>query len=185
MKYDIEAKRTMYNGVQFRSRLEAKWACFFDLIGWKWTYEPCELNGYNPDFIIQCTGDQYGTNTMIVEVKPNVFLTEKEKIKFSKKYESINAHFLILTESPFYLSDYDCLSIGIGYQSTCNDGDLYDIEMKSLNEIGSNYMIFDGMIYGDIERKSFVYKNDSLAMDIYSKWIEAGNVVMFEVNKNK
>jgi hypothetical protein len=32
--------RTRYNGVNFRSRLEAKWAAFFDLAGWSWEYQP-------------------------------------------------------------------------------------------------------------------------------------------------
>lgn len=41
---------TMYAGVQFRSRLEARWAAFFDLVGWKWEYEPFDLEGYIPDF---------------------------------------------------------------------------------------------------------------------------------------
>lgn len=43
---------TRYAGVQFRSRLEAKWAAFFDLLEWPWTYEPFDLVGYIPDFIL-------------------------------------------------------------------------------------------------------------------------------------
>jgi hypothetical protein len=44
---------TKYRGVQFRSRLEARWAAFFDLVGWPWRYEPLDLNGYIPDFIVE------------------------------------------------------------------------------------------------------------------------------------
>jgi hypothetical protein len=44
---------TIYNGVQFRSRLEAKWAAFFDLLGWHWHYEPLDLDGWIPDFLIE------------------------------------------------------------------------------------------------------------------------------------
>jgi len=67
MKYDIKAHPTMYNGIQFRSRLEAKWATFFDLINWKWQYEPCDFNGWIPDFAL------YGhKQTVYVEVKPTV-----------------------------------------------------------------------------------------------------------------
>lgn len=44
---------TMYAGVQFRSRLEARWAAFFDLAGWRWEYEPFDLEGYIPDFRVQ------------------------------------------------------------------------------------------------------------------------------------
>lgn len=41
---------TVYEGVNFRSRLEARWAAMFDLLGWEWEYEPVELAGYIPDF---------------------------------------------------------------------------------------------------------------------------------------
>ena len=32
---------TTYNGVRLRSRLEARWAVFFDALGVKWLYEWC------------------------------------------------------------------------------------------------------------------------------------------------
>lgn len=35
--------------VQFRSRLEAKWAHMFEAAGWHWAYEPVDLAGYIPD----------------------------------------------------------------------------------------------------------------------------------------
>ena len=37
---------TVYKGYRFRSRLEAKWAVFFDELGVKWEYEP---EGYDLD----------------------------------------------------------------------------------------------------------------------------------------
>jgi len=43
---------TIYNGVRFRSRLEARYAVFFDKIGWPWNYEATDLDGYIPDFLI-------------------------------------------------------------------------------------------------------------------------------------
>lgn len=47
---------TYYNGYRFRSRLEARWAVFFDALGVKYEYEPegFERNGiyYLPDFLI-------------------------------------------------------------------------------------------------------------------------------------
>ena len=39
-------------GIQFRSRIEAQWAYIFEALKWKWEYEPIDLNGYIPDFII-------------------------------------------------------------------------------------------------------------------------------------
>lgn len=44
---------TRAQGVNFRSRVEARWAEFFTLMGWGWTYEPFDLNGYIPDFALE------------------------------------------------------------------------------------------------------------------------------------
>lgn len=52
----IAAIPTRYNGTQFRSRLEAKWAAMFDLLGWSWEYEPIDLPGWIPDFRLGATG---------------------------------------------------------------------------------------------------------------------------------
>lgn len=51
----IPAKPTLYAGVQFRSRLEATWACFFDHLEWKWEYEPSVYDGpgWLPDFLLR------------------------------------------------------------------------------------------------------------------------------------
>ena len=59
---EIEAKPTEYNGVIFRSKLEATWARFFDVIGVKWEYEPCRLPGWVPDFLLD--------GWWLAEVKP-------------------------------------------------------------------------------------------------------------------
>jgi hypothetical protein len=53
---ELQPIKTEYRGHLFRSRLEARWALFFDLIGVAWTYEGegYELPGgrYLPDFEI-------------------------------------------------------------------------------------------------------------------------------------
>lgn len=50
----IKSLDTVYNGYKFRSRLEARWAVFFDSVGIKYEYEKegFDLNGiyYLPDF---------------------------------------------------------------------------------------------------------------------------------------
>jgi hypothetical protein len=58
---------TWFGGVRFRSRLEAKWAAFFEMQGWRWEYEPLDLDGYVPDFVIH-PGEH--TPALAVEVKP-------------------------------------------------------------------------------------------------------------------
>lgn len=52
----IKAIETVYKGYKFRSRLEARWAVFFDAFGIEYVYEPegFEKNGvkYLPDFYL-------------------------------------------------------------------------------------------------------------------------------------
>lgn len=64
----IKAIETRYNGHRFRSRLEARWAVFFDMASIKYEYEPEGFTGadgtcYLPDFYLPYE-DVY------VEVKP-------------------------------------------------------------------------------------------------------------------
>lgn len=50
---DIKAIETCYAGCRFRSRLEARWAVFFDALGLEWEYEPegFELPAYAFDSV--------------------------------------------------------------------------------------------------------------------------------------
>lgn len=64
MVTNIKAIPTAYGGVRFRSRLEARWAAFFDICHWHWTYEPQDFDGYIPDFLLSFRVP------MLVEVKP-------------------------------------------------------------------------------------------------------------------
>lgn len=65
---EIKPIQTYYNGYHFRSRLEARWAVFFNTAGIKYQYEPegFDLKGtrYLPDFFLP-DFDVY------VEIKPN------------------------------------------------------------------------------------------------------------------
>lgn len=66
---DLKPIETLYNGFRFRSRLEARWAVFFDAMHLEYQYE---LEGYAlpgggaylPDFYLPETG-------LFVEVKPH------------------------------------------------------------------------------------------------------------------
>lgn len=66
---DIKPIQTAYNGYLFRSRLEARWAVFFDEMGIRYEYEPegFMMNGhdkYLPDFYLPAS-------KIYVEVKPS------------------------------------------------------------------------------------------------------------------
>lgn len=58
---DIKPIETFYNGYRFRSRLEARWAVFFDALGVEYEYEPEGFKlpsgkTYLPDFRVKCHG---------------------------------------------------------------------------------------------------------------------------------
>lgn len=63
----IKAIETQYKGYRFRSRLEARWAVFFDAMKWRWEYEKEGFNidglNYLPDFWLPDVNS-------FVEVKP-------------------------------------------------------------------------------------------------------------------
>jgi hypothetical protein len=68
---------TRYKGYRFRSRLEARWAVFFDALGLNYQYEPEGFNlnnwtaggkyNYLPDFLLY---DHEGQPSAWVEIKP-------------------------------------------------------------------------------------------------------------------
>ena len=88
---DINAIETYYNGYKFRSRLEARWAVFFDALGVEYEYEPEGYhlpNGekYLPDFRIKCYGkrgccDYNEPFDLYVEVKGKMTQRDADKIK--------------------------------------------------------------------------------------------------------
>ena len=65
----MEAKQTIYNGVCYRSRLEAKWAMMFDVVGIDFVYEYKQMltieGLYLPDFYMHDL-------RLWVEVKPSI-----------------------------------------------------------------------------------------------------------------
>lgn len=70
MNQSIPAIPTRYAGVNFRSRLEARWAAFFDLLSWRWEYEPIDLAGYIPDFLVRLPAFGRAPAPWLIEAKP-------------------------------------------------------------------------------------------------------------------
>lgn len=64
---NIRALPTLYKGRLYRSRLEARWAAFFDLLGWNAEYEPIDLGSWSPDFALWGRDPRH---PIYVEVKP-------------------------------------------------------------------------------------------------------------------
>ena len=74
----IKAIQTHYKGYRFRSRLEARWAVFFDALGVKWEYEKqgysLPSGPYLPDFWLPLQAGyqrtQFPRGCYWVEIKP-------------------------------------------------------------------------------------------------------------------
>ena len=95
---EIKAITTYYNGYKFRSRLEARWAVFFDEAKIRYEYEPEGLklqNGlcYLPDFYLP-------DENMYVEVKPPRAGAYKDIIKATKFVGNGIDTLLILSNIP-------------------------------------------------------------------------------------
>ena len=73
---DMKAIPTTYNGINMRSRLEARWANLFDQFGWRWHYGPLEFDGWIPDFVI----DGHNHTPLLIDVKPYTSFSEGDTL---------------------------------------------------------------------------------------------------------
>jgi len=70
----LQAIETQYKDYRFRSRLEARWAVFFDALGLDWNYEPegynlGEAGYYLPDFWLPLPTIEYLSAGFFIEIK--------------------------------------------------------------------------------------------------------------------
>lgn len=89
---------TLYRNTTFRSRTEARWFAFFDLLGWQWEYEPFDAAGYIPDGVL------IGERPVLIEIKPDV--TTRDLARYTERVTNavrgIWQHdILILGSTPF------------------------------------------------------------------------------------
>lgn len=89
----IKPIQTHYKGYHFRSRLEARWAVFFEVMQVKWSYEPegfvlPDGTKYLPDFFIHSERDYHRPGSgWWIEIKPT-YPSESELDKFKQLCES-------------------------------------------------------------------------------------------------
>jgi hypothetical protein len=63
----------IYNRLLFKTKLEARWAAFFDLAGWEWHVNPVSVDDWSPDFRVtfECGHSECGgSHTLLVAVLP-------------------------------------------------------------------------------------------------------------------
>lgn len=102
----IKAIETKYKGYRFRSRLEARWAVFFDALGVKWDYEPegfhlkssncqSEKGYYLPDFFIH--GNDFRGPYIEIKGQPP---SDQELGKLVHLCEAVGAYGLLIHGHP-------------------------------------------------------------------------------------
>lgn len=118
----IKAIETRYRGYRFRSRLEARWAVFFDALGEPYEYEPegFELKMssgnfyYLPDFRLV---HHHSGGQLWIEIKPKRPFTNDEIIKFVGFTETTDNCLIVLCGEPWHdVIGYEfCNTINKGY----------------------------------------------------------------------
>lgn len=103
---------SFWNGVTFRSRTEARWACFFDRINLKWEYEPegfllSDGTTYLPDFWLP-------EMEMWAEVKPTDGPTKEERSKVELLVRDTGKPCIVLPGSPWPAAYQVCYPEGYG-----------------------------------------------------------------------
>ena len=98
---EIKPIQTRYKGYNFRSRLEARWAIFFDLIGFKWEYETegydlGRVGYYLPDFVVSTLNNR----KYVYEIKPRDSAEGEEKLKLLTKDHEIFYYGCVLHGDP-------------------------------------------------------------------------------------
>lgn len=162
--YTIAAIPTRYRGCEFRSRLEATWAVFFDLAGWSWEYEPFDLKGWTPDFALRFK------RPVLVECKPII----------ESCGESIRNLTLDFHDERF---DLLVLPVGLGLHNQCgwisdNDGEFDEAIIYTCHNcreitLRSSNDGWHCRKHGCHDENAFVRK----AEDFNQMWNEAKNAV--------
>jgi len=151
----IKAIETHYKGYRFRSRLEARWAVFFDALGIEWEYETegfdlGKWGKYLPDFWIKhsvkaLADDGWG---FWVEIKPNK-IDEAGFDKVAKLAEHTGHNALIFQGSP-HVDGYSITKLAVTHHKPGSFKLTSDLVFEQKNEIvhlvrggfGSHPMVF-------------------------------------------
>lgn len=176
MNYTIASIPTIYRGRRYRSRLEARWAAFFDLLGWAAEYEPNDLGSWSPDFELR---SQSGGEPVLVEVKPISLKREEAFPVMMKMITAIQSYensptLLLLPKSPIFAKSNTVLGWvakrkgehreGFGGFLSLGSGGRFQITLK--NEKNSLSLWKEG----SVNDRSYCAQ---------ALWIEASNIVQW------
>lgn len=126
----IQPIETRYAGHRFRSRLEARWAVFFDDLGIKWQYEPqgYVINGtpYLPDFLLTECGTWVEVKGHGADLDKNLMLAAAEQLPEMPHRIEPGPRLLILGPLPEPRDDGDWGWIGLSPWTYTDEGGLVD-----------------------------------------------------------
>jgi hypothetical protein len=138
----LVAKKTVYKGHRFASRLEARFACFFDLMGVPWEYEK---EAYDLDSLTYIPDFWLSTNRMWHEAKGEL-ITDAIGLKVMEKCKRL----AILSGYPVVLAFNDplamkCVTFGVqggmyadSHYSLCPHCGAFGIHVR--NEAGPRFI---------------------------------------------
>ncbi len=153
----IKTIPTIYKNIKFRSRLEARWAVFFDELGIKYLYEYegfelANKEWYLPDFYLP----EYG---IYCEVKPSI-IEVNENINTFNEFAKGRYWLLLLVGSPnvntTYLFANSTINNVVPFVNLIADkygkfwSSAYDFESKEDNFI--DYNLFNKLIHAGTGR---------------------------------
>lgn len=185
MTRSIPAKPTTYKGINMRSRLEARWAAMFDMLGWSWEYEPEIGQAYIPDFLLH---GKDGVR-VYVEIKPEgIWNAERGDIIKKASWCIENYEFIVLTDE-FRPCGLNCEPLAaFGYSPFPDETGLCIeyIRLFRLDECGWDIAHSWGSWQG---RLTGFYDGDYMERgltsldDVRDLWQKAGNAIQWQPRK--
>jgi hypothetical protein len=162
----IKAIATTYRQYEFRSRLEAKWAAFFDLCKWRWSYEPMDFNGWIPDFVI-------GERPVLVEVKPFLHIDEFREAIDKIIASGCTQNVILLGADPTWIAK----------GSSWNDAPLFGWLLERFENKGKLDFIVDDLHFGITEGNrlpGLCAMDNGWINQIWKLKEKAGRVLLYE-----
>lgn len=132
---DIKPIETVYKGYRFRSRLEARWAVFFDALDVKWQYEvegyQLKSGWYLPDFFLPGRGGFF-------EIKPEIDFNLGERYGKHPDYDYQNINTTELRCRELAMASGNWVHIAYGDPLFVEEHDLHTFYPKAGNGVFHN-----------------------------------------------
>lgn len=137
---------TIYRGIKFRSRLEARWATFLDAIGADWQYEPQGYTAggvsYLPDFWLPEVASRGVRGGLFLEVKPCA-PTEAEQIKARMLALGSGRPVVIAARAPLLPDREHLLEYVANERGTWDDDGLHFAKCADCGQVNVGYFVRD------------------------------------------